>query len=350
MLTIVIFHTSCGFFSGFASQWLGNAWNVAIFFIIAGFFTKEDKLIEPRIFITGKLKGLYVPATIIYIIAVLLHNVFVCLGWYPLGELHPGNGQPFAYYGIKDTAVGCIKAICCAGSGELAMGAMWFLYTLIYAFVGISLLMWVLSQFIKDALVRRKALGIILLIMMIVSCVMTQNYGQTIKRVNITFTAMGLISLGWIINQKLKWAYDNNWVFVVCLLVFIQTVLLQHTSIAMANNHYQDVVTLCAGSSAAIYVWGYIAKRIKDTWCGRFLNLVGRDSFYVMALHPTGFFLCNSILVALGVFKSDSPHGMYTYNMNGNIGAFICYMVSGIVFPLLSIWLFRKMRFRICQK
>lgn len=82
MLTIVIFHTSSEMFTGLVPQWLGNPWNVAIFFIIAGFFMKDENLIHPKIFIWRKLKVLYVPATIIYVLAILLHNVFVDLGWY----------------------------------------------------------------------------------------------------------------------------------------------------------------------------------------------------------------------------------------------------------------------------
>lgn len=70
-----------------------------------------------------------------------------------------------------------------------------------------------------------------------------------------------------------------------------------------------------------------------------------------MALHPMGFFICNSLMVALGVFRTDSPHGMYTYDMNGNVGVFLIYMFFAISFPLLIIWGFRKIKtLIICQK
>ena len=88
MLTIVVFHCSSGLFPGLIPQVMGNPWNVAVFFIVGGFFLNTDNMLHPFTFLLKKLKTLYVPATIIYLLAVLL---FVLVGWYTLGELHPGN-------------------------------------------------------------------------------------------------------------------------------------------------------------------------------------------------------------------------------------------------------------------
>lgn len=84
MLTIIVFHCTQTFLSGYASAFMGNPWNVPIFFIVGGFFLKEESLSKPLIFLKGKFKRLYLPATIIYAVCILLHNVFVIWGWYPL--------------------------------------------------------------------------------------------------------------------------------------------------------------------------------------------------------------------------------------------------------------------------
>ena len=76
-------------------------------------------MIHPVPFIKWKLKSLYIPATVIYLYAVLSHNFFVNIGWYPLGGLHPATSVPFIHYGLKEIVLGCGKVLLCAGSGEL---------------------------------------------------------------------------------------------------------------------------------------------------------------------------------------------------------------------------------------
>ena len=66
MLTIIIFHCSASFFHNTMSNIIGNPWNVPVFFIIGGFFLKMDSMEKPKDFVTGKLRRLYLPATIIY--------------------------------------------------------------------------------------------------------------------------------------------------------------------------------------------------------------------------------------------------------------------------------------------
>lgn len=349
MLTIVIFHSSSGLFTGQYMQLMGNPWNVAVFFIVAGFFLNIDKMSQPVPFVLKKAKTLYVPATIIYLLAVLLHNVFVRIGWYPLGEIHPFNGRPFQLYGIKDIAFGCAKVICCCGSGELIMGAMWFLYALIYSFVALTVLWWVANKIIPIVCKRKDSvhdssfnlMSLLLLLLAIASCVLTQNYGITISRFSTAVTAMFLIWVGMIINKRLCWTYDNKWMFLGSLLIFIQCILLGKVSVKMANNQYQDILQIVIGSSSLIYIWGYIGKRISKTFVGRFLALVGRESLYVMALHILGFFMCDSLLKSMDVFTSDSSHGLYTYKMNGNVLLFLLYMAFAIGVPLLVIKVFR---------
>lgn len=95
---------------------------------------------SPMAFLGRKFKRLYIPATITYLWAVLFHNEFVRIGWYPIGGVHMGTGKPFDWYGLSDFLTGSLRVLCCGGSGELIMGAMWFLYTLLYAFVFMCIL------------------------------------------------------------------------------------------------------------------------------------------------------------------------------------------------------------------
>lgn len=52
------------------------------FFLLGGFFLKEEKLIQPVNFIKGKIQSLYKLLLYFYIPAVLFHNVLMHIGWY----------------------------------------------------------------------------------------------------------------------------------------------------------------------------------------------------------------------------------------------------------------------------
>ena len=56
-------------------------WHVPLFFLLSGFFIKEEKLTSVGGFCKSKFKGLYVKGSYYFIPAVLLHNVFVFFNW-----------------------------------------------------------------------------------------------------------------------------------------------------------------------------------------------------------------------------------------------------------------------------
>lgn len=344
MLSIVIFHQSTSLIPEWLANLMMNPWNVAVFFIVAGYYLKWEKMINPVPFIKGKLKTLYIPATVIYLCAVLSHNLFVNIGWYPLGGLHPATGVPFIHYGLKEIVLGCGKVLLCAGSGELVMGAMWFLYTLIYSMVGLSLLAWIVNKFIKDAIKQQWIVFLILLLGVVVSCIFTQKLGFTINRVNVAITAMFLINIGRLVKQRLKVAFDNPWMMAVCLLTFIQCFILSHVQLTMAKNDFQDIGWLVLGSLSVIYVYTFLAKRIEKSFFVNCISRIGKDSFYVMALHILGFFCCNSLLVEFGVFEETSEKGLYTFMYGKNIIIFFLYTICGIGLPLSVVYLKNKIK------
>lgn len=344
MLTIIVCHVSSSFFPDIARQLLGNPWNVPIFFIIGGFFLKIESLGNPMQFLKRKLKALYIPATIIYGLNVLLHNLFVYIGWYPLGDNHPATGVPFTLYGIKETAMGILKVICAGGSGELTMGAMWFLYTLLYAFVGILIVYTLVSFIVKDATKRFQWMTVVFMFIAVVSCVLSQRHHITISRFSTAATAMFLIWYGMIINKKWQWRYNQWWVFILACVSFFHCILMHQGRMTLAHNQYQDLAMLIAGCTAAIYIWGFIGKKMEQNIVGKFLALMGRESLYLMAFHITGFFVCNSLLVYLGVFSSADSRGLYTYNLGNNGWLLLVYVSFGIATSFAIIFAFRWLK------
>ena len=343
MLLIITFHCSQGCFSGNLGAFISRPSAVAAFFIVAGFFLKEDALNHTMLFLKKKLYRLYVPATVIYAFSVLLHNLFVKIGWYPVGDLHPASGIPYNYYGLKDVGFGLAKVLAAGGSGELAMGAMWFIYTLLYAFVLLALLYWGLKRFCKNETLFY-LMSILLLMISAVSCILTQIYDITISRFSTAFTAMWLIWWGMIINQKWKWTYDKWWGMAIAIILLLQCVMLQKVDVAMARNEYQDLLSLTIGTTSAIYITGFWGKKIEKTIVGNFLTLMGRESLYLMAFHIIGFFICNSLLVKLGVFNIGDEKGLYTYKFGNEPLILLAYVsfAIGISFAILYTYRFAK--------
>ena len=341
ILSVIFFHTYSDCFPVYIDQLLGRGWNVAVFFVVAGFFISEEDLDNPINFIKKKLKRLYIPATIIYATSVLLHNVFINIGWYPLGEIHPGNGIPFEFYGIREVLIRLLKVLFAGGSGELVMGAMWFLYSLFYAFIGIAFLNWIIRFFIKKKEIRFYLMTILLLILAVISCILTQRYDFTISRFSTSLTAMFLIWWGIILNHKIRLLYDNIWVFIIALVLFVQCMLLQHSVPVLARNQYQDLLHLVVGSSSLIYIWGYLGNKIQHSFIGQFLSLLGRESLYLMAFHILGFFICNSLLLWIGVFNVSDEKEMYTFAIGDNFLLLFVYVITAIVVSLGLVFMWR---------
>lgn len=341
---VVFFHITTGLGGGAWTDFVGEGWHVPIFFTIAGFYVKDERLREPIPFLKRKFQTLYLPATVVYIFAILLHNVFVNIGWYPIGALHPGNGTPFHYFGITDFIISCAKAILCAGSGELVMGAMWFLYVLLYAFVGLSLLSFGLTKIVRDEKEIMYVRLILLFALASISCYLSNKEGYTINRLNQTFTAMILIEIGRIINQILKWEYTNIYIFTGCLLLFLHIILMLEPTPSLAKNQFSDLLSLIVGSACAIYIWGFLYKKLKTIIFAQCVCCVGRESLYVMMFHIIGLFICNSLFEYVGYFSTNSSKGMYIYYLNSDPLLIICYLLVGVGFPLLVIGFYRSVK------
>lgn len=104
---------------------------------------KEERLLQPVSFIKGKFKSLYLLALYIYLPATLLHNVFFQLGWYSPDVVY--GGKIIAEWDVKEYAIGIAKTLLCAGR-EPIMGAMWFVYALLFALCGYSIVIYIVNK------------------------------------------------------------------------------------------------------------------------------------------------------------------------------------------------------------
>lgn len=156
---------------------LYGLWHVPVFFILGGFFIKEEQLIHPLSWFKKKFLKLYLKILYFYIPAVLLHNFFINIGWYSTDSTDPVIDTYSSFEFAKQT----ILSILCAGR-EPILGAMWFVYVLFMALIGVSIISWLINKFLKDKSRVSTVRFIVLLILTITSGIVSNKYGVTIRR------------------------------------------------------------------------------------------------------------------------------------------------------------------------
>lgn len=322
------------------SAMLGWYWHVPVFFLIGGFFLKEERLLQPVSFIKGKFKSLYLLALYIYLPATLLHNALFDWGWYSLDAVY--GGKIIAEWNLKEYVIGIAKTLLCAGR-EPIMGAMWFVYALLFALCGYSIIVYIVNKCKWGGY----SVPLILLALQIISCVATNVYEITIPRFSNAISVMLLLYVGQQLHGRLKVKFDNPYLFVVALLVVYESSLLIGP-VGLNHNSYKDVLQLTVGSTAALYAVCFISKKLETWRIGKVLELCGRESFYIMGLHIVGFKLCTMLLMALGIIDGGLENLM-TPHLGHNVFLLIVYTLCGLFFPIAFMFVFRKLKSLVLQ-
>ena len=166
-------------------------WHVAVFFLLAGFFIKEELLVQPKLWFKKKFSSLYLKILYFYVPAVLLHNVLIKIGWYSLESTDPVINTYSMMDFVKQTVL-----VICLGGREPIVGAMWFVYVLFMALIGLSIVSWTIKKITKTDRQYEWMRFIALLTMCMIAGILSNKYGLTIRRFSNTFTAMLLIYVG----------------------------------------------------------------------------------------------------------------------------------------------------------
>lgn len=344
ILSVVLLHVNLAYpkpsFINISGM-LGWFWHVPVFFLIGGFFLKDERLAKPVPFIKGKMKSLYLLALYIYLPATLLHNVFFDLGWYSTDAVY--GDKIIAEWGVKEYVLGIIKTLLCAGR-EPIMGAMWFVYALLFALCGYSIIVFIVNKCKWGG----HCVPVILLALQTASCIFTNVYGLTIPRFSNAISVMLLLYIGQQLHGKLQVKFDNPYLLAAALLIVYESSLLTG-SVALNRNSFKDVLHLTVGSTAALYVICFVSKKLEGCRIGKWLELCGRESFYIMGLHIVGFKLCTMMLMGIGIIDRGLEKTM-TPDLNGNVILLVIYTICGMAIPLMFITVFRKVKSLIIHK
>lgn len=229
-----------------------------------------------------------------------------------------------------------LQTLCFAGR-EPILGAMWFVYVLFLALAGLSVISFVLKQFIQNEKQYELVRCISLFALCVLSCSLTNVVGVTIPRFNNTMTAIWLIYCGYMLKNKLNMTFTNIYLMLASALVAYHLASI-YGEVHLNRNQYSDVTTLTIGAISMLYFICYWAKQIEKNIVGKFLAYCGKESFYIMALHFVGFKLVTYVLNWCGMNKSLSA---LAAPVDKSIFIMLLYVTVGIIFPICFMLLFR---------
>ncbi|HLP04542.1 MAG TPA: acyltransferase family protein [Paludibacter sp.] len=316
---------------------LGDVWKVTVFFVIGGFFIKDEQLVKPFVFFRIKFKSIYKLLLYFYIAAVLLHNFFINIGFY--SETVDYIGKNMVQNSWTDTLKGVLMVVL-GGGREPIVGPLWFVYVLFFSLMFYSIVSFTARKLFKDDKNYDLARLLILLSATSISCILTQKYGIFIPRVMNSTSFALLIYIGNMMYQRFKLQFNNPYVLIAFLIVLYQYFVIYKVN-NIAANSYNDIAYLVITTVGATYVLCFIGVKISYTRIGKILAYCGNDSFYIMALHFIGFKL-GTIIFNL-ITKTNEPFSYLTPTAN-NIGMLFYYFAWGIIFPLVFMWLFRQLK------
>ena len=281
----------------------------------------------------------------IYVPVLILHNVFINIGWYDLKLEY--YGKYVTYWGITDFFKHIISALFCAGREPL-LGAMWFGFVLFMALCIISLTSWLLKKLGSKLSANKLEIirGLLFFSLAIISCTLTKLIGFTIPRFNNTLVAIWLIYVGMLLVQKARVKFSNGLIAIFCGLIAWHSATILG-GVDLVANDFSDVISLTITSTSCLYIVCYLSRLIERVkWLSNIMSNIGRDSLYIMGLHFLGFKVGTHLVNAMGMNASLAQLVPRTGN---NLLLMVYYVFWGVVAPLLFIYSFRVIKKVICR-
>lgn len=332
IVAVVLLHINfsfpkIGFFNSYSI--FGGLWHVAVFFVVSGWFLKDNRLLNFKTFAKGKVINLYFKAMYVYIPLVLLHNFFLEIGCL-YDDINYNHGLLSDYTFVQTLYHVGYQFL--FTQREPFSGAMWFVDSLFFGLIFYSLITIMVFKYFNTRSNDDKRIVrfIICFCLAFMSAALRDVCGLNIPKISNTLSALVLICVGQFLGQ-MKLKFDNLLLLLVAFVIFIQYTVLT-PSVALNGNKYKDVVFLIVSSVSALYVIGGISKKLSHTYSGRVIEYIGKESFWIMGFHMVGFHIFTLILTLFGL---KFEHHFTTPQIGYNVFLLLGYVFCGVGVPLL---------------
>lgn len=338
IIAVVIFHIDyksnisiLNIFWEYLSK-VSGLYKVTIFYCIAGITLNNEKMKKTFSFLFHKFKKLYLKVLIIGLCSVLLHNVFINIGFYKLGFSYPG--RIMSVYGIKDFIVNTIYTVF-LGNREIILGAFWFVYSLIICFIMLALIEYLINK-LKFIKYRREFRIIVTFFLMVTSICVSNCFNITIPRFSNSLVGLFLLDFTNYLFAN-KFLANNNLYLLLCCIINL-LIAPFFGRISMNTNEITSPFFLLVIVGSALYLLIYISKKMENKKYFNFMKYIGKNSFSIMAFHFIGFKIGGYILNLLG-FNEDIG---LLLPIADNILIIVYYLIFGILVSLNISYVLKK--------
>ncbi len=312
--------------------------HVTIFFFVAGYFFQDNYIKSPLKFISSKLKRLYIPWLIYGIIFVLLHNFFLK---HNIILYNFNSHKYFEPYTLEKVVDKILNVLTFFRWKEPLLMPLWFLFGLFSGLMFFYMVTFAIKKFnLKRSEFFRTIFIVILSALGFLGATIHPRFGIFYR----AFVIAGIIYLG-----KLYQIYESKIKIVplggvLSLIILIVATILKY-DVNVGGLKFGNPLFFLIVSCTGFYFTLSLADLIthKTNLISLTLNIIGKNTLTIMALHYLAFKLVNLLQIAIYNYP-DKYLAYYPVIPIKTEYWWIAYTFVGIFVPLLFAIAYDKIK------
>lgn len=310
-----------------------NQFDMAVFFVCAGFCFNIGYLERPLDFVKRRVVGIVVPFIFWVSVCIILHNFFVRWGILAADGVYRGQDQHL--YSAREVLVNVGNAFLLRNSEQL-LGGYWFLHDLFFVSlcaIGFFLL---LCRVLKKSL----RVGILLGLFLSGALILLGGGARPIIGLFLFMIGVWMREMN-VINflSRLPF-YTKMSVLVVLGLLFWRMGM---CGMLLSNPERMKIPEFLIASISGVILVFLVSEKLSASPClAGILSYVGDASLTILTLHLFAFKFFSWLLLLLGVPGRLSDFPTLPLSAIGRSGYFVVGVVLPIAFHLLYKYIIRK--------
>lgn len=310
--------------------------HMPVFFFVSGYCFKEKYLCDVKTFIKRRF-SLYWNFVGFVSVFVLLHNIFIHIGFYTVESIH--NSLVVPYYSTRDFVKQIVLVYCGMNNQEPLIGGFWFLR---------SLLLGAIIAVCSIKLIKNKVVAFLFIFLVSVFCTLLPNEKLAFWSSHF-FIAAFFYTAGFVYKSYLS-KVDFSLLSAVILFAVVFIISRLHPCSTMSFDTKNIAILAFCGSAGAIATLRLSSvlddlfnNKIKKT-----LVFIGNHTLSILTFHFISF---KVVSICLIIFY-DLPYielSRYYISSCGNYW-WLVYSIFGVVSPLCISWLFNLGKNIVCQR
>ena len=347
IILVVIAHSAApAYLSNFAYM-VG----VPAFFVLSGYFFKQENLDNTSDFLIRRTKTLYLPFIKWGVFFLILHNLFFEVGFLSesYGNAQGGVTHPYNWTQAAQHLWSMVFNM--SGYDPFMAGAFWFFRALFLANIAFIFLFKATRRLGKLKTSTLQVVSVIILAFLLA-------LWQASMGLHITGVAQGgyrelmgivLLGIGFLLRRADETPDSSIWHNPIIMLAASSVVLMILTFVypismaAKPGSVLSVPILTVAGTAAFIWLRGLseFILQLPEKYT-QWLQFTGENSLYIFVFHLLAFKVASMIKV--GVYQLDwamvGGHPVVQHELGD--GFWLLYIFVGVVLPILPVWIWRK--------